>query len=101
MLAIPLDGTPQAVAQLHLGSPSGQLSQLRRVDELAIDLAGGAAAATEVGLDAGTGRLGNQLDHLPDRMWPVTAGVECLSGGAVIRNGVGDREVGADGVVDV
>ena len=41
MLSIPLEGALQALLQVNLRPPPGQLSKLGRVDELPVDLAMG------------------------------------------------------------
>src|SRR5262245_749382 len=51
MLAVPVEGAGEALAQLDRGPPAGRLPQLRGVDELAVDLAVGVAAAQILGLD--------------------------------------------------
>src|SRR6187402_3260970 len=53
VVPVPVEGADQPVAQLDLGAPAGQLAQLGRVDELAIDLARGVAGPQVFGLEVG------------------------------------------------
>ena len=56
MRAVPLDRAAQALLELDLRPPAGELAQLRGVDVLAVDLAARRAGAADVGLDVGARR---------------------------------------------
>src|SRR5690606_26677517 len=78
-LAVPGEGALDAVRQLYPRCPAGQLAELGRVDELAVDLAGRHTAATVLGGDLAPARADDQVDHLAHRMRALAAGVEGLS----------------------
>ena len=96
MLPVPLERALQAVAELDLGLPAGQVAELGGVDELAVDLAGGVAGSV-FGVEAAAGQLGDRLDNLGDRVGLLAAGVEGLASGRTAgANRVLDRVIGPD-----
>src|SRR3954453_23254777 len=102
VVAVPVEGADEAVAELDFGAPAGQLAQLGRVDVLAVDLADGVAGAKEFGLEVGAGDVDDRLQDLGHREGALAAGVECLPRSRPAgADCVLDRQVGGDGVADV
>src|SRR3954454_18558617 len=102
VLAVPLDGAGEAIAQGDLGPPAGQLAQLARVHVLPVDLPRRIAETLVVGLELRARHVGDQLEHLAHRVRLPVTGVEALPRGrAAGADRVFDREIGRDRVADV
>src|SRR3712207_6319830 len=99
---VPLDGPLEALTETDLRLPAGDLGELRRVDELRVDLPGGVAAPADIGLNARARDLADQFEHAAHRPGLASPCVERLAGrGAADAHRPLDREVGGDSVVDV
>src|SRR5918995_944927 len=99
MLAVPLDRAPQSFLERHCGGPPHPLTDLRGIDELAVDLAVGVSRSADVRLDPRARQARDHLDDLSDRVRALAAGVEGLAANLGAVESAGDREVGADGVL--
>src|SRR5690606_18375955 len=93
VLAVPLDGPPQAFLEVDRRLPAEYIADLRGIDVLAIDLALGVPRAADVGLDARARELRDQLDDVADPVRAPATGVERLAAHVVAVQVVGDRQV--------
>src|SRR5512132_179892 len=101
MRAVPVEGPPGPLPQIHARLPAEPLANLGRVEVLPVDFSAESAASLVVGLDIGRPELADQLDHLANRVGPAPAGVEGLAAGSPRGERVGEREVGTHSVVDM
>src|SRR3954454_7940274 len=101
MVAIPLDRPPKPFLELDLGLPTRRLVKLRRVDVLAVDLAGWIALPADFGLDVATREPDDERGDLADGMGPPAARVERLAPDLIAVERVGDREIGAGRILDI
>ena len=101
VLAVPVDRALETLLQVDRRLPAEAVADLRRVDVLTVDLPVRVAGAADVGLDPRVREAGDRRHDVADPVRAAASRVEGLAPDLGPVEVVGERQVGAGGVLDV